>query len=63
MAHTISTASTLAVGDWIIAGDTYQRITEITDVPASDIEGASRFITHTGGLLAVYASETIAVQV
>lgn len=62
MAHTLSTASTIEVGDWLIDGDKFVRVTSIMDTPATDVEGASRFIQHTGGILAVYASETIAVQ-
>lgn len=64
MAHTLSTAATLNVGDWIIDPETttFQRIVEIRDNPATDIEGASRFVHHTGGLLAIYACEPIAVQ-
>jgi len=64
MAHTLSTASTLAVGDWIIDPETntFQRIEEIRDLPGTDVEGASRFIRHTGGLIATYACEQIAVQ-
>lgn len=65
MAHTLSTASTIEVGDWIIDPETttFQQVTSILDNPATDIEGASRFIRHTGGLIAIYACEQIAVQV
>lgn len=63
MAHTLSTAAILAVGDWIIADGSFQQVTEILDTPSTDVEGASRFIHHTGGLMAMYACETIAVQV
>lgn len=62
MAHTISTVATLTVGDWIIADGGYQQITEIMDMPASDMKGASRFIHHTSGMLAMYACEPIAVE-
>lgn len=62
MAHTLGTAADLNVGDWIIADGAFRQITEIADIPASDVEGASRFVHHTGGLLAIYACEPIAVQ-
>lgn len=62
MEHKLSTASTIEVGDWLIADGTLVRVTSIMDTPATDIEGASRFIRHTGGILAVYASETILAQ-
>lgn len=63
MAHTLSTASSIEVGDWLIDGDSFVQVTSITETPASDVEGAARFIRHTGGVIAVYASEVIAVQV
>lgn len=64
MAHTLSTAGSIEVDDWIVYDGSFQQVTKIRDMPATDIETASRFIhTHTGELLAMYTCEPIAVQV
>lgn len=51
----------IRTGEFVIVDGEAREVTAITDVPASDVEGAARWIKYAGGMLAVYASEHIAI--
>jgi len=54
-------ARDITTGEFVMVDGEAREVTGIHDIPASDVEGAARWIKYVGGMLAVYASENIAI--